>query len=159
MHYYHALKNLKINNKTKENKMRVSLKGVSSENPNEFIKTAGTYTLKIVEVSEDGYNTDGDQKIKFSFKTPDGKNHNESFSYDGKFAWRFKRFAEAMKAPDDFNVEDFVGRYVVADMVLNAKGYANTSEFRYAVQNDKIAPFPEYKSDEDEASEEAEELF
>lgn len=141
--------------------MIVNLKGVSSENPNEYIKTAGKYTLKITGLLEDGYDKNGDQRIKFTFKTPDGKNHSESFSIGGEYAWRLKRFIEAMKAPEVFDIETLVGRYITAVMIVNPKNplYVLVNEWEYAIQNDKLEPIKEVASEEDEISAEAEELF
>ena len=139
--------------------MIVNLKGVSSENPNEYIKTAGTYTLKLISILEDGYDKNGDQRLKFTFKSHDQKNHSESFSLTGEYTWRLKRFTEAMKAPEVFNIEDLVGRYVMADVILNKSGYATVSEFKYAIQNDKLEPIPEAKDENQQLAEEAEELF
>lgn len=136
------------------------MSGVSTENPNEFIKEAGNYVLKITYIEEDGYDKNGDQRIKFGFKSPTGKNHSESFSYEGEFAWRFKRFTEAMRIPDvSFDMNDLVGRYVNAEMFINLKGYANVKEWSYAANNDKLPPIPEAKSENQSIAEEAEDLF
>jgi hypothetical protein len=139
--------------------MVVNLKGVSSENPNEYIKTAGTYTLKLTSIAEDGYDKNGDQRLKFTFKSHDQRNHSESFSLTGEYTWRLKRFTEAMKAPEIFSVNDLVGRYVMADVILNKSGYATVSEFKYAIQNDKLEPIPEVKDEAQGLEAEAEELF
>jgi len=136
------------------------MSGVSTENPNEFIKEAGNYVLKILYIEEDGYDKNGDQRIKFGFKSSDGKNHSESFSYEGEFAWRFKRFTDAMRVPSGaFDINDLVGRYIIAEMFINTKGYANTKEWSYAAQNDKLQPIPEAKSEDATIAEEAEGLF
>lgn len=135
------------------------MSGVSTENPNEFIKEAGKYTLKITYIEEDGYDKNGDQRIKFGFKASDGKNHSESFSYAGEYAWRFKRFTEAMKAPELFDINNLVGRYVVADIILNAKGYSTVKEFTYSANNDKLEPIKQAVSETATIAQEAEELF
>jgi hypothetical protein len=135
------------------------MSGVSTENPNEFIKDAGKYILKISYIEEDGYDKNGDQRIKFGFKSSDGKNHSESFSYEGEYAWRFKRFTDAMKAPESFDITNLVGRYIVADMIINQKGYANVKQFEYAVQNDKLDPIKEAVSEAKQLEAEAEDLF
>lgn len=132
--------------------MIVNMTGVSTENPNEFIKEAGKFALKVTFIEEDGYDKNGDQRIKFGFKSSDGKNHSESFSYEGEYAWRFKRFTEAMKSPTaSFDINELVGRYVTADVTINAKGYANVKEFSYHAQNDKLPPIKEASAVEDES--------
>jgi hypothetical protein len=127
--------------------MIVNLKDVSAENPNEFIKSAGTTTLKITSWEDDGYDKLGNAKIKISFKNSQNQNYTENFSIEGDYSWRFKRFSNAMRTPDSYETDELIGRYIVAIFVMtkakNGSGleYANVSEWDYSPSNDKIKPF------------------
>lgn len=138
--------------------MIVNNKGISAENPNEFIKDAGTYTLKVISIEEDGYTDEGAEKIRVAMRDNKGRNYGERLDTGGKFAWKFRQFCDAFKAPDGFDTDHLIGRYIVISMVINAKGYLNSTKFDYAVQNDKLEPIP--SADEAQAiSEEAEDVF
>ena len=148
--------------------MRINLTGVSAENPNEWIKPIrkadGTfevkkYVLKIIAVDDLGYNSRGEQELKVDFKTGDNKSYQEKFPLAENLLWKLKQFTVAMQAPDDFDANNLVSRYVTATLggrEHNGKDYNQLLSWEYAPQNDKLAPIP---SAVESGEEEVEELF
>jgi hypothetical protein len=151
--------------------MRINLTGVSSENPNEWIKPTRKpdggfevkkYILKVVAIDDSEYSSTGDQILKVDFRTVDNKIYQEKFSLGENLLWKLKRFIIAMNAPDDLNVNDLIGRYVIATIGgrdHNGKEYNNLLEWGYSELNDKLPPFPSYKDADITDEELAEELF
>jgi hypothetical protein len=150
--------------------MRINLTGVSAENPNEWIKPTrkadGTfevkkYVLKVIAIDDSEYSNTGDQLLKVDFKTGDNKSYQEKFSLAENLLWKLKQFIIAMKSPDELNVTDLIGRYVVATIggrEYNGKDYNNLLEWGYSELNDKLPPIPTGEA-KTEIEEEIEELF
>jgi hypothetical protein len=134
--------------------MRINLSGVSAENPNEWIKPTRKpdggfevkkYVLKVVAIDDSEYSNTGDQLLKVDFKTGDNKSYQEKFSLAANMLWKLKQFIIAMKAPDELNVTDLIGRYVVATIggrEYNGKDYNNLLEWGYSELNDKLPQLP-----------------
>jgi hypothetical protein len=134
--------------------MIVNLANVSVESPAaEWIKPireldgsfeVNKYVLKIIAVDDSEYNSAGDRVLKVDFKTSDEKRYQESFPLGGKLLWKLKQLAIALKAPDEFDTVDLVGRYVVATIggrEYNGKEYNKLISWDYSVLNDKLPPF------------------
>jgi hypothetical protein len=67
-----------------------------------------------------------------------------------------------MKAPDELDVNDLIGRYAVATIggrEYNGKDYNNLLEWEYSKLNDNLPPFSSYKDMDMTDEEMAEELF
>jgi hypothetical protein len=151
--------------------MRINLSGVSAENPNEWIKPTRKpdggfevkkYVLKVVAIDDSEYSNTGDQLLKVDFKTGDNKSYQERFSLAENLLWKLKQFVVAMNAPDELDINDLIGRYVVATIggrEYNGKDYNNLLEWGYSELNDKLPPFPSYKDADLTDEELAEELF
>lgn len=155
--------------------MIVNLTNVQADAPNEWLRPEKNadgsfkkikYTLKVTSIEADGYDDQGDERYKMTFKTADGKMTSDSFTVceAGKTTWKLKRITVAMKAPDRLNLSDLIGRYVVATIggytsKANGKDYAQIESFEYSPHNDKLAPIPEAKTKEEQIADEAEELF
>lgn len=154
--------------------MKIDLTGVSAEPQSAWIKPEKTedgsfkkikYTLKVVSIEADGYNDDGDERYKMTFKDAQSQMISDSFtvSPEGKTTWKLKRIAVAMKAPDKLDLNDLVNRYIVATVSgytgKNGKDYAQIESFEYSPNNDKLPPIPEAKSDDELIAEEAELAF
>jgi hypothetical protein len=150
--------------------MRINVRGVSAENPNEWIKPTRNadgsyetkkYVLKIIAVDDSEYSNTGDQLLKVDFKTGDNKSYQEKFSSAENLLWRQRQLIEAMKAPDELDDTDLVGRYVVATIggrEYKGRDLNNLIKWEYSELNDKLPPFP---TDEAKTAieEEIEELF
>ena len=145
----------------------VNTKGIEINPPADWIKAAGTYTLKITEVKPDGYNADGFQKIKMFFKSSAGEQHSEMIVLSPAALWKLKQIEIAIGAPEVYDLNNFVGRYVIADIkgrIHKDKEYFDIKTFSPCPLNDKLPKIPELIEDagivstpEDIA--EAEELF
>lgn len=145
--------------------MIINTKGVELTPPAEWIKTAGKYTLKITEIKPDGFTPDG-EKFKIFFKSANGELHSEFYSTAPNMLWKIKNVEVAMKAPECYDIENFVGRYIVANIGMrsyNGKEYAEAKSWEYSELNDKLPPIPEYVDasavEEAQIAEEAELLF
>ena len=145
--------------------MIIDLSNVAAEAPNEWIKPEknkdGTfkkikYTLKLISIEADGYDSEGEERYKMNFKTADGKMISDGFnvSPSAKLTWKLKRIAIAMKAPDKLNLQYLIDRYIVATVggytTKTGKDYAQIENFEYSAHNDKLGPIPEAKSVEEE---------
>ena len=65
--------------------------------------------------------------------------------------WKIKRMAIALEAPDVFDPDEFVGRYVIGIMgtnEYNGKTRYEVKEWKYAKQNDKLPPIPSAAEDD-----------
>jgi hypothetical protein len=141
--------------------MRIDTRGVELTPPTAWIDKEAKYLFKIIEWKEDGYTQYGDAMIKMFFKTSTGEMHSERFPLSAAALWRLKQLEVALKAPEVYELDSFVGRYVIGDVKIQ-KGYANVKSWEYASQNDKLDPFPDLSAEaqaEEETQEEAEELF
>lgn len=154
--------------------MKIDLTGVSAEPQNTWIKPEKNedgsfkkikYTLKVVSIEADGYNDDGDERYKMTFKDAQSQMISDSFTVSpvGKTTWKLKRIAIAMKAPDKLELGDLIDRYIIAIIGgytgKNGKDYAQIESFEYSELNDQLPPIPEAKSDDEMIAEEAELAF
>ena len=129
-----------------------------------YIEKEGVYTLKITKFEDDGFTRDsGDQKFNFHFigkstLTPEVVyEHKESFNIGAKSLWRIKQLEVALNAPECYDIESFIGRYVTATIVKReykkndgTTGTAyNVKTWEYSKLNDSLAPIPEAKELED----------
>jgi hypothetical protein len=133
--------------------MIVNLANVSVESPAEWIKpvrlpdgsfAVNKYILKVVSVDDSEYNSAGERVLKVDFKTSDEKRYQESFPLSGKFLWKLKQLAVALRAPDEFDTVDLVGRYVIATIggrEYNGKDYNNLISWEYSKLNDNLPAF------------------
>ena len=131
-----------------------------------YIEKEGVYTLKITKFEDDGFTRDsGDQILNFHFigksaLTPEVVyEHKESFNIGAKSLWRIKQLEVALKAPECYDIESFVGRYVTATIVkreykkndgTNGIAY-NVKTWEYSKLNDTLAPIPEAKEPEEDS--------
>jgi hypothetical protein len=130
--------------------MRIDTRGVKLTPPADWIKEKGEYTFKITKREQDGYTPDGHEKFKFYFQTADNKLHSERFSEAPNMLWKIKRLAIAMEAPEVFDPDEFVGRYVIGHIgsrEYNGNTIYEAKEWEYAKQNDKLDPIPSADAD------------
>lgn len=129
-----------------------------------YIEKEGVYTLKITKFEDDGFTRDsGDQRFNLHFigkstLTPEVVyEHKETFNIGAKSLWRIKQLEVALKAPECYDIESFIGRYVTATIVkreykkndgTNGVAY-NVKTWEYSKLNDSLAPIPEAKETED----------
>lgn len=131
-----------------------------------YIKEEGQYTFKITKFEDDGFTRDsGDQKFKLHFvgkvvgTTEPMYNHTEMFNIGAKSLWRIKQLEVALKAPECYDIESFINRYVTATIVKReypkndgTTGIAyNVKSWEYSKLNDSLAPIPEAKEAEDDS--------
>ena len=141
--------------------IKVNLKGVEI-NEAKWINKVGNFLLKIEKIEEDGMTQEGAIKFKVHFKgmeVGDKDNiylHTERFNLQQNSLWRIKLLATALKAPESYDFDDIVGRYVL--VTIKARNYTKNDgtqgtayevdTWAYSKQNDKLPPIPEDKSDE-----------
>lgn len=150
--------------------MRINTTGVELTEPKNYINTAGEFILKITGWDSDGFTPEGREKFKISFIAHTGELHTERFSLNDNMLWKIKRLEVAIGAPEIYEIDDFVGRYVKAEFktrVREGKTYADVKEWKEADQNKKVLemkPWPKYDdapfaTDDKTIAEEAELLF
>lgn len=134
--------------------MVINTKGVEI-NDTQYIKKDGIFLLKIEEFVEDGYSNEGNPKFKLLFKGMeiiDNKMqsttyaHTEFYSTDAKMLWKIKQLELGLKAPEIYDINNFIGRYAIAIVKMeeyNGKTNARVKEWQYSPQNDKMPPIPE----------------
>ena len=131
-----------------------------------YIDKEGQYTFKITKFEDDGFTRDsGDQKFKLHFvgkavgTTEPMYNHTEMFNIGAKSLWRIKQLEVALKAPECYDIESFINRYVTATIVKReytkndgTTGTAyNVKTWEYSKLNDTLAPIPEAKEPEEDS--------
>jgi hypothetical protein len=140
--------------------IKVNTKGVEV-NEAIYINKTGNFLLKIEKIEEDGMTQEGAVKFKVHFKGMEVGNkdiiylHTERFNLQQNSLWRIKQLEIAMKAPESYDMDDFIGRYVL--VTIKARNYNKNdgtqgtayevSTWAYAKQNDKLPPIPEDESD------------
>ena len=142
--------------------MIINTKGVELTPPAEWIKEPGKYTLKIIGWSHEGYNSDTSEKFKINFQDSDGRKHSELYSTASNMLWKIKRLEVALQAPELYELDSLIGRYVIATIgqrTYNEKTYAEAKEWEYCPLNDKLPPIAEPKSESEVIAEEAELAF
>ena len=146
--------------------MIISTKGVELTPPADYIQKEGKFTLRIEKLIDDGFTTDGHAKFKLVFQGVEVGtkepiySHSEMFNVGQSSLWRIKQLEVALKAPECYDINDFIGRYVIANIksrTYNKKdGSVGTSyqakEWEYSTHNDKLPPIPEAKQNEDDGT-------
>ena len=150
--------------------MKCNTTGKVAEPPKKYITEAGKYVFKIEKFEDDGYTNGGEQKLKAHYVAQriimvEGKATlsedvytmtENNLSMDENLAWLVLRIRDALKSPENFDTEDWVGRFLIADIYMREHGdkkYATVSGYSYSKQNDKLPPIPEAKSAEDVVAE------
>ena len=137
-------------------------------NQTEYIKEAGLYRFEVLKVEIDGYDNQGDEVPKLTFgclqviKDKDGKpaldeivyTHNESYSGNENLLWKSKVLQDAMKAPEVFDFNDLVGRFVMVNVTMrehNGKMYGQANKMTYSKANDALGAIPNPKQAQQQA--------
>ena len=143
----------------------VSTKGVDvSENT--YINKVGHFLLEVKSVKEDGFANDGSIKIKMGFegfeisKDENDKPiiinepkfaHFEDFILSENGIKFLKRLEIALKAPETYDIYDFIGRKVIAKTYLNTYTKKDGTQgqnykiggWSYSKSNDSLPPIKE----------------
>lgn len=142
--------------------MIINTKGVEL-NENVFLNKIGKFLFRIEKFEEDGFTNAGDARFKLHFKGVEVGTkepvylHNEQFNIGQSSLWRIKQLEVALKAPEIYDINDFVKRYVIANIKQEnftkkdgtpGIGY-KVKSWEYSDLNDKMLPIPEAKQDED----------
>ena len=119
------------------------------------ISKAGDYLLKITKVELDGYDNESNEKFKLHFEGKaiiDGKYSDDTYTMIDwleqreKMLWKVARLRDALHSPEVFELEDWVGRYVLATIEMreyNGKKNPNIKKLQYSKANDKLPPIPD----------------
>ena len=132
-------------------------------NENVYVNKEGKFLFRIEKFEEDGFTNAGDAKFKLHFKGVEAGTkeptfmHSETFNIGQSSLWRIKQVEVALKAPEVYDINDFVGRYIIANIKSESytkkDGTAGTAykvkSWEYSSFNDKMPPIPEAKQDED----------
>lgn len=138
--------------------MVINTRGVELTPPADYIQKEGKFTLRIEKLIEDGFTTEGHAKFKLVFQGVEVGtkepiySHSEMFNVGQSSLWRIKQLEVALKAPECYDINDFIGRYVIADIkprVHKDKTYYGVKTWEYSPHNDKLSPIPEAKQDTD----------
>ena len=87
---------------------------------NNFLNKEGNFLFRIEKFEEDGFTNNGDHRFKLHFKGIEvGIKepvyiHSEQFNIGAKSLWRIKQLEVALKAPEIYDINNFIGRYVIA---------------------------------------------
>jgi hypothetical protein len=126
---------------------------------NTYINKEGKFLLKIENFAEDGFTNTGDLRFKLTFKGVEVGtkepvfSHSEQFSVGASSLWKIKQLEVAIKAPEIYDINDFIGRYVIANIkteTYTKKDGTSAVSYRakaweYSQFNDKLPPIPEAK--------------
>lgn len=120
-----------------------------------YITEPGNYLFKLIKWEQDGFSQNGEEKIKVTCEgmkiKEDGKlEGNYSFNYQmyngEKAGFTIAMLRDALKSPAIFNLDDWLNRYVIAVVAMEAgndgKMYARAKKFEYSKANDKLSPIP-----------------
>lgn len=136
--------------------MIISTVGVElSENV--FLNKVGKFLFKIEKFEEDGFTNGGDARFKLHFKGVEAGTkepvylHSEQFNIGQKSLWKIKQLEVALKSPEIYDVNSWVGRYVIAnikqDTYIKQDGSQGVSykasSWEYSSHNDKLPLIPE----------------
>ena len=141
--------------------MIINTKGIEL-NENVYVNKEGKFLFRIEKFEEDGFTNAGDARFKLHFKGVEAGTkepifmHSEQFNIGQTSLWRIKQVEVALKAPEVYDINDFVGRYIIANIKSESytkkDGTAGTAykvkSWEYSTFNDKMLPIPEAKSDE-----------
>ena len=135
--------------------MIINTKGVEL-NEAKYLDKEGEFLFKLEKWEEDGFTSEGAAKFKVFFKGVEvGKKapvytHSEMFNLQQNSLWRIKQLEVALKAPEVYDIDDLMGRYVV--VTTKSKQYEkdgqtktayNVSGWTYSSLNDKLPPIKE----------------
>lgn len=148
--------------------MIINTKGVEP-NENVYINKEGKFLFRIEKFEEDGFTNAGDAKFKLHFKGVEVRSreptfvHSETFNIGQSSLWRIKQLEVALNAPEIYDINDFVKRYVIAN--IKAESYTKkdgtvgtaykVKSWEYSSFNDKLPPIPEAKQDENNGANES----
>ena len=132
-------------------------------NENVYVNKEGKFLFRIEKFEEDGFTNAGDAKFKLHFKGVEVGTkeptfmHSETFNIGQSSLWRIKQLEVALNAPEIYDINDFVKRYVIANIKQETykknDGTAGISHkvksWEYSTLNDKMPPIPEAKQNED----------
>lgn len=142
--------------------MIINTKGVEL-NENIYVNKDGKFLFKIEKFEEDGFTNNGDARFKLHFKGVEAGtkepiySHNEQLNIGQSSLWRIKQVEVALKAPEIYDINNFVGRYIVANIKSESytkkDGTVGTAykvkSWEYSSFNDKLPPIPEAIPNED----------
>lgn len=148
--------------------MIINTKGVEL-NENEYVNKDGKFLFRIEKFEEDGFTNAGDAKFKLHFKGVEVGSkeptyiHSETFNIGQSSLWRIKQLEVALKAPEIYDINDFVKRYVIANIKQETykKNYGSigtsykVKSWEYSSFNDKLDPIPEAKQNENNGTNES----
>lgn len=138
----------------------INTKGVElSENL--YIDKEGKFLFKIEKFEEDGFSNSGDPRFKLMFKGVEVGtkepvySHSKQFFAAGKALFKIKQVEVALKAPECYDINDFIGRYIIANIkketYIKQDGSQGTSykvkSWEYSQHNDKLDAIPEAKEE------------
>ena len=140
----------------------INTKGIEVNNAI-YINKTGTFLFRIEKFEENGYTQNGDASFKLHFKGVEQGTkepvylHSEMFSVGEKSLWKIKLLEQGIKAPEVYDINDFVGRYVLATIISETytkkDGTAGTgykvNQWGYSSLNDKKDPIPTAKVEQD----------
>lgn len=148
--------------------MIINTRGIEL-NENVYVNKEGKFLFKIEKFEEDGFTNNGDARFKLHFKGGEiienkvqsdiTYTHSEQFNIGQSSLWRIKQVEVALKAPEVYDINDFVGRYIIANIKSESytkkDGTAGTAykvkSWEYSDVNDKrkLPPIPEAITNED----------
>lgn len=125
-------------------------------NESTYLNKAGKFLFKIEKWEEDGVTQYGDAKFKLSFKGVEVGTkepvylHSEMFNIGQKSLWRIKQLEVALKSPEVYLLDSWIGRYVIANVSERkytkndgTEGVAyDCKSWEHSPLNDKLAPIP-----------------
>ena len=102
-------------------------------------------------------------KLTFEGKKilPDGKLSDELYSMldwlqtSENLIWKVARLRDAIKSPEVFDLNDWMGRYVVATVEMNTYNEKTNPQFKnlsYSSFNDKMPPIPSAKEESNQSA-------
>lgn len=142
--------------------MIINTKGVELYE-NTYVNKEGIFLFRIEKFEEDGFTNAGDARFKLHFKGVEVGTkepiylYSEQFNIGQKSLWKIKQLEVALKSPEIYDVNSWVGSYVFAnikqDTHIKQDGTQGVSykvaSWKYSTHNDKLLPIPEAKQDED----------
>jgi hypothetical protein len=138
----------------------INTKGVELTE-NLYIDKEGKFLFKIEKFEEDGFSNSGDTRFKLFFKGVEVGTKEPIYSYSeqflatGKALFKIKQVEVALKAPECYDINDFIGRYIIANIKKETYTKQDGSQgvsykvksWEYSQHNDKLAPIPEAKEE------------
>lgn len=151
--------------------MIINTKGVELSEA-KYLDKEGEFLFKLEKWEEDGFTQEGAAKFKIFFKGVEvGKKepvylHSEMFNLQQNSLWRIKQLEVALKAPEVYEVDDLMARYVV--VTIKSREYTknngetgtayNVTSWTYSSLNDKLPPIKEAIENNNDVGTEAVEI-